>query len=175
MKIHTNVMAVAAILATTCTVQAQDPPSWNRKAEAISVQVIPVEGSFFDVFGYVSIDASDLTEPVDLSTMLELRVNGVAQFTQSFQLTASPPTHADCSGLNCSLPCLCTPPPAVVCECGPTILSVGGQTSLRPGDEIWIILLPSPGSLPDSDQGDDQLILPPWEGDELFCRYAVVR
>ena len=112
MRIPTFVVRVTAILATTGAIQAQDPPSWNRKAEAISVQVVPVEGSLFDVNCYVSIDASDLTGPVDLSTELELRVNGVVQFTQTFQLIANPTTHADCSGLNCgNEPCFCTPPP----------------------------------------------------------------
>ena len=54
----------------------------------------------------VSITASNLTEPVDLTTTLALRVNGVVQYVRSFQLTASPPTHADCTGRNCgSDPC----------------------------------------------------------------------
>ena len=34
-------------------------------------QVVPVEGSFFDVNCYVSIDASDLTEPVDLIVSIQ--------------------------------------------------------------------------------------------------------
>ncbi len=168
MKTPTSVFMVTTILVMTGSIQAQDPPSWNRKAEAISVQVVPVEGSFFDVNCYVSIDASDLTEPVDLSTELELRVNGVMQYIRTFQLTANPSTHADCSGLNCgSEPCFCTPPPAV-CECGPIIISTGGPTPLMPGDEIVIILRPAPGAAPDRDESDDQLILPPWEGETLF-------
>ena len=38
-----------------------------------------------------------------------------------------------------------------------------------------IILFPAPGAAPDNDNTDDQLILPPWEGDELFPLCEQVR
>lgn len=169
----TAAVAAGLALAAADAVCAQPVPSWNRKAEAISVQIIPVEGSFFDVFCYASIHAADLAEPVDLSTTLELRVNGVTQYMRTHTLTANPASSADCTGLGCgSQPCICTPPPSV-CECGPTIISAGGVTPLSPGDEITIILYPAPGAVPDDDTSDDQLTLPPWDGEELIWNRRV--
>jgi hypothetical protein len=160
-------VAVTALLVTASSVIAQPTPTWNRKAEGISVLPAPVAGSFFDITFYASVDAGDLSAPSDLSSELEIRVNGTAVHLEVQTLTANPSTHGDCAGLNCgSEPCFCTPPP-VVCECGPVIISATATTSLQPEDEIMVLLRPAPGALPDSDESDDLHILT-FDGDDVF-------
>jgi hypothetical protein len=151
----TPAVVVAALLVTASSVIAQPTPTWNRKAEGIAVSPAPVAGSFFDITVFGSIDAGDLTAPTDLSTEIEIRVSGTTVHLEVQTLTANPPTHGDCSGLNCGTePCFCTPPP-VVCECGPIIISASATTSLQPEDEIMVLLRPAPGAVPDSDESDD--------------------
>ncbi|MHC4142792.1 MAG: hypothetical protein ACYTA3_12155 [Planctomycetota bacterium] len=90
----------------------------------------PVAGSFFDITEYASIDADNLSTPIDLSTELEIQVNGVPIHTVGIGGEFSPPGHANCAGLNCGTePCFCTDP-SVVCECGPVIISASATTSL---------------------------------------------
>jgi hypothetical protein len=164
-------VAVAALLFASSPLNAQPGPTWNRKVEGLSVLPAPVTGAgadqFFDITIYASIEAADLSVPVDLSTELEIRVNGVPVHTETHTLTANPGTHADCAGLPCGgEPCICTPPP-VVCECGPILISAGATTPLRPKDYIEVLLRPAPGAVPDSDESDDLHDLT-FHGDPIF-------
>jgi hypothetical protein len=159
--------AVTALLVTASTVIAQPTPTWNRKIEGVSVLPAPVAGSFFDITWFTSIDAGDLTAASDLSTELELRINGTTVHLEVQTLTANPSPHAGCAGLNCGTePCFCTPPP-VVCDCGPVIISASATTSLQPEDQIMVLLRPAAGALPDSDESDDLHILP-FDGEPVF-------
>jgi hypothetical protein len=160
-------VAIGALLLAAEPLTAQPVPSWNRKTEGVSVLPAPVAGSFFDITYFASITASDLTGPIDLSTELEIQVNGTPVHTETHSITANPPTAGDCSGLPCGdEPCYCTPPP-VVCECGPVVISSVATVPATAGDEIIVLLRPAPGAVPETDQSDDQHTLP-FPGEPVF-------
>jgi hypothetical protein len=167
------VAAVAALLVAASSVSAQPTPTWNRKVEGIAVSPVPVAGSFFSITGYASIDADNVDTQIDLSTEIEILINGTTAYIEQKNLVANPGTHADCSGLDCGAePCFCTEPP-VVCECGPIIISVETTTALQPEDEIMVLLRPAPGALPDDDESDDLDILM-FAGDPIFWNRTIL-
>ncbi len=168
----TTAVAVAGAAILAPWVHAQPAPSWNRKAEAISALLVPVSGTLYDVSCYATLHAADLGQPVNLSTVLEIRINGTTVYAQPVSMTGNPADTDPCSGLPCAgEPCLCTPPP-VVCECGPVVISAGTTAPLAPGDEITIILYPAPGAAPEPDTSDDSVTVV-FQGETLLWNRSV--
>lgn len=161
-------MLLAGALA--CPALGQPVPTWNRRAMAISV--IPIDstkpgggagGPLYEVRGFFSLSAAHLASPVDLSTRIEYRRNGITIGSEIIVRTGLPSGALGCTGLGCEdtdlCICDCSPPPCI-CECGPVVItSAGMATELTPGDEITIILYPAPGAAPESTTTDDQRVI----------------
>jgi hypothetical protein len=158
---------------------AQEPSQWNRRVESISI--LPDAGTTnqFVVRGYFSIDANEITEKKDLSTILEFRVNGIVIDQQIGRFSVEPSgTSSPCGTCDFFDICSCgTNPQTGVfgCECGSLLTFFTTTTSLQPSDEIMVILYPAPGALPEQSgqTGDDQLIVT-YQGRALFWERRLV-
>ena len=161
-------LLLCAILIIATTALAQPTPEWNRKVAGIGLEPLATADSFFDVFVLVDLQASATTANVDLSTELELMVNGTSVGgLQSWSVQLDGPT-GDCEsscGSNCgslyidgvlnTMTCHLDGPGD--CDCGYWLTASFGGVALTPTDEIMVLLRPAPGAVPETDETDDTL------------------
>ena len=159
-----GVMVGLFVLVLVVPVWSQVGPQWNRKVTAISVVPETNEPNIYHIRGYFLVDANDIGGEVNLSTVMEIRVNGVVVDQQIFRVLVSPAGRSSPCG-TCDFFDICscgTNPNTGVfsCQCG-SFFTFGGHTEpLQPGDEIMVILYPAPGALPDQPgkTGDDLMM-----------------
>ncbi len=151
---------------------AQTP--WNRELQTIAV--LPETGGGYSIQTVWSVDVEETSAPLDLSTDVVLHIGGTPVATLSFSVGIDAGSGADCgSGPSCSGSCgsgtldggaialLCYEDGPCSetfcdCDCGYWIVADFGSQPLMPGDEIMVILMPGPGSLPDPDTSDDAVL-----------------
>jgi hypothetical protein len=165
----TSLLALALVAGLTSTTLAQ--VGAERAPEGLAVIPGATAGSY-DIHLAWTIGLDGLTSaPLDLSSELELFVNGTAR--ASLSVVASADGGAgDCTSGNCGGGCgggyidgvfntlLCLEEGTSGCSCQfPSILSTFPSEPLSPGDEIMVILRPAPGAVPDkSGQIDIEIV-----------------
>jgi hypothetical protein len=175
---------------TLIVAHPQPETALNRKVQNIAVT--PAPGGGWDVAAHWTADAQLSSVPLNLSTQLELRVNGTPIATSpsqniSFNLVTASCGVSACAGscgdatieggaaaLLCYEDCPWHATPGIQdCDCGvwlnyqfPTVPTV------LPNDEIMVLLRPAPGALPDSDTSDDAKIVT-FDGGEIFWNRAI--
>jgi hypothetical protein len=150
-------------------------PGWNRRVGALTTSASG-SGGLTTIRVHVEAEARDISAPIDLSTRVLFMVNGIpVSDLIELDLTASP-VPGDGSGpcdLDCDLGDVCYchgfPPD---CSCGPWIGIAETETPLAPGDEIMVLLRPSPGAAPEDDTSDDSK-LTTYLGDQLYYNRRV--
>jgi len=160
---------VCTILIIATTALAQPTPEWNRKVAGIGLAPSPTADSFFDVFVQLDLQASATTANLDLSTELELMINGTpVGGLQSWSVELDGPT-GDCES-SCGSGCgslyidgtintmTCHLDGPGDCDCGYWLSASFGGVELTPGDEIMVLLRPAPGAVPETDETDDRLV-----------------
>lgn len=165
-------LVCASALALASPIQAQVPH--NRQVQAVSVLPDPAGGHVVHAVWAAEVDNN--TVPLDLSTEVEVRVNGTAVVSTIVPVAidagspgcvGGPPCNGVCGSgvfdiqsatMTCHKDTDCTPA-ACDCDCGYWIATPQGlPTPLSPGDEIMVLLRPAPGALPEPDTSDDALI-----------------
>jgi hypothetical protein len=187
-----TVLVLAVLLSFAPGASAQSP--WNRSIDAVAV--VPQAGAgrgdqFFDVFVVLDVRLEPTSTPLDLSTQVDLAVNGVVVASNVHTIGADAGSGFCVDGGSCGGSCgsgsvdgiantlLCLPDgpcPAGGCDCHctfPSILSGFPGVPLQPQDEIMVILYPAPGAMPDFDTSDDQRIIT-YEGDPILWDIEIV-
>jgi len=148
---------------------------YNRDLEKIAVWPESPGASAQRISAVWTFSAEETSVPLDLSTEVALLINGTQVDLQTAVIQvdagsgfceAGPPCNGACGSANLnggavSLLCYkdgpCTPE-FCDCDCGYWITSEFEGWDLSPGDEIMVILYPSPGALPEPDTSDDRLV-----------------
>ena len=113
--------------ALTTPSEAQTFPAWNRKVEAFSVPLTHGGPTgLFDIQAFLSFSADADTGPLDLATEMVMMMNGEPYSVQSLV----PQTGSD------------------------DLVATEPAVPLQPGDEIMVLLRPSPGAAPEPNQAD---------------------
>jgi hypothetical protein len=146
---------------------------WNRQVARILLDETTTSGEY-DVRARFDILASgiDTSAPSDVSTEVEVRVNGGTVGTGVVPVSVTSTTPSSCVPAACGGSCGggtfdgasgvmgCRPDGAAACECAsPELEFALPMVPLQPGDEIMVLLRPAPGALPDADPSDDIGIL----------------
>ncbi|MCA9727532.1 MAG: hypothetical protein KC729_07600 [Candidatus Eisenbacteria bacterium] len=147
---------------------------YDRKAMALSILEDATGQPTVHAWG--TIQVADSSVPADLSTDLELLVNGLLVDSASFDITidgnpggscsAGPPCNGSCgsgsvNGQNVTLRCFkdCVGA-SCDCTCGLWISAELNPTvPIVYGDEIMVILRPAPGAVPETDTADDACVV----------------
>lgn len=128
--------------------------SWNRAVEAVSVMPSAdreTQESVATVF--LSLDANNVTEPMDLSTDVSLLVDGKVVGQQRLDITALPAVGFGC---NCSPWEMCLIVDGIQMGCVDGWLACDPIPLGRdPGDLIEVRLSSSAGAIDDLEHGDD--------------------
>ena len=178
------------LLATSSHAQG----GWNRHVEAVSVTpaAAPAGGdSFFDICAVWSAHLDDAqSAPFDLTTEVELSINGTVVASSVTQLGGDPGSGfctdgggacggscgtGSVNGASLSLLCLEDGPCTGPCDCHcsfPSIASLFPSQPMEPGDEITVLLRPAPGALPEIDTSDDVEMLS-FDGDAVFWNRVI--
>ncbi|MEC9372232.1 MAG: hypothetical protein VYC34_00235, partial [Planctomycetota bacterium] len=191
-----------ALLLSTVAFAAAAPaeagPRWNRKLEAVSV--IPDPASAQTLGGStnnlkqigVALHArlnETISATLDLSTEVELFVNGQSRGRQIIQLIILANSGGGCSDNNCGGSCgnyvqdgftdnmLCITesvgPNGADCACRtPSITANFPGIPTDSGDVIEVILRPAPGAAPEADTSDDASIRF-FDGDNIFWNRSI--
>lgn len=151
-------VALTGLLALPATAQT----AWNRSVEAVAIQ--PATGGAHRITAMIGVDGGNPTTPLDLSTEIEIFVNGSLVGSQTIGFDVTPAGAASGCGISCFTfqPCICCNVGGdIVCSCGGLFVapSSASAASLRPGDEIMVLLRPAPGALPEPDASDDRLVI----------------
>ncbi|RMH28584.1 MAG: hypothetical protein D6693_03685 [Planctomycetota bacterium] len=158
---------MSCALAAGGVAEAQSPVSYNRVVRNIAVTPDPTAPGGWVVTGVFTIEATPaavLTEGVglpldDVSTIMEVQVNGVPVGAVPFSLQVDPLSVGPCggtcgsgitNGMSAALLCI-----DGVCQFPPISAPVPLPSSIQPGDELMILLRPSPGALPENNTADD--------------------
>jgi len=175
-----NIFLVTCVLiAPAQSAWSQVPGQINRKIEAISALPAPgTDDDLYQIVGYLSVDANEIIDKVDLSTVVAVHINGIVVDEIPLRLSAEPVAGSPCGPCDFFEVCTCgTNPNSGVfgCQCG-SFFTFGGTTNpLRPGDEIMVLLRPAPGAIPDSpDQQGDDLMIITYHGRPIFWDRKVV-
>ncbi len=139
------------------------PVHWNRRISNVQVTPAAVGGdSFFDIVFDLSVETDNVGNELDLSTDLDVLVNGRRVHTQRWLVNTTPGGPNGC-GIGCATfqacTCVQTPWGETVCYCGGFVANCNGGThELQPGDEITVLLRPAPNALPELPglEGDDE-------------------
>jgi hypothetical protein len=112
----------------------------------------------------VGVDGGDPSTPLDLGTEIDILVNGTLLATQTIGFDVTPAGLPSGCGTSCFTfePCVCCDiGGTIVCYCGGSFVAPASTSSasLQPGDEIMVLLRPSPGALPEPDTNDDVLVI----------------
>jgi hypothetical protein len=161
-------LLLGAVLAPAAPALAQPTP-WNRKVEGFSVMPDPDRPTRVEIRPYYSI-AADAPTIIDLGTTLEVLVNGTVVSSQLLPVVAGPSEAMGCT-LHCPMgsTCLC-------CEVGEELVcicdfwlapAIPVETTLRPHDEIMVLLRPAPGAVPEDDTSDDLHVMN-YQGTPIF-------
>jgi len=171
-----RVLAIVAASSLAASVLGQ-PAEWNRRMTGLAVYTDPASGlpQVHAAWSF-SINDSD-TAPRDLSTGMDLIVNGSPISSLIIPATVDGPI-GDCGLGGCNGGCgngtidglandlFCHPEE---CDCGPRDLVASFPPSpLLTGDEIMVILYPAPGALPEPNMGDDSVSMASWDGEPVF-------
>lgn len=156
---------------------ASAQPAWNRHVEAISIVPDDTATGVADVTVILTAwGEGSSSVPLDLTTEIELSVNGTVQAVEVIPVGVDPGNGGCVDGAGCggscgtgaangqaaSLICRATGSCDPICDCAcgfPNIAYPIPGVGMSPGDEIMVLLRPAPGALPDSDTSDDQLIV----------------
>lgn len=127
------------------------PASWNRTIDNVSVA--PASGGLHEVHYDLGLTLGNIGASADVSTDVDVLVNGQVVDTQRYEVVATPPQNGGC-GIGCTTfqPCICVTIPSgqTFCYCGGFITNGNSDgVHLDPGDEIVVILRPAPGALPE--------------------------
>jgi hypothetical protein len=170
----TRSLAVTALVATiawTTQAGAQGLP-WDRKVTALSVTPAAGSSTNYGVYGVWTVHLDQqATASLDLSTEVEIRVNGVPVSTSTRLVTADPLSGSCVDGTSCSGSCgsghidgvfntlLCQQDGPGDCKCAyPFLVSPDfSPPPVQTGDEIMVLLRPAPGAVPESDTSNDSL------------------
>jgi hypothetical protein len=158
--LSTSLMALALMAGLTSQPLAQGLV--ERATDALAV-VPTTSANRYDIHLAWSVGLGGPTSiPLDLSTELLLYVNGVERDSLSVPILADGGSGL-CGTGNCGAGCgggyidgvfntlLCLAEGSTGCGCQfPSILSTFPGEPLQPGDEIMVLLRPSPGAVPDS-------------------------
>ena len=174
---------IGALTLGVMAAPAHAQSQWNRAVKGVSV--IPSPGGSageFDVHVIWSAGVSDdLSTTLDLSTQVDLFVGTALVSSDQTQLQILPrdvgcvDTGMDCSRSDCGRGFVNGVINTMFCfedfgcvgiECGcscqfPPLATRFSQVSLRPEDEIMVLLRPAPGALPDGTTHDDVWHMPP--------------
>ena len=170
--------------------QPQPEPTHNRKVQNIAVT--PAPGGGWDVAAHWTADSQASSVPLNLSTELELRLNGTPIATSPGQSVTFNQVTSNCGVGPCSGSCgdatieggaaalLCyedcpwhATPGIQDCDCGVWLsYQFPPIPTLLPNDEIMVILRPAPGALPDPDTSDDEKIVT-FDGGEIFWNRGI--
>lgn len=150
-------LSILVTLGTAATATAQVP--WNRGTEGIAI--LPDTAGGWSVHAFFSASATESTAPLDLGTEVMLVRNGSPMQSYSHDITgggSSGGCSFECHTVGQS--CVCFEGTSV-CGCGSIVLCIDGigcvpAGGAEPGDEIMVILRPSPGAQPEVDDTDDQ-------------------
>lgn len=163
-------LLVTALSSWPCDAQGTD---WNRQVTGILIDDTATSGEY-DVRARFDILASgaDSSTPDDVSTEVEVRVNGATVGSGIVPVGVTGATPSSCAPAACGGSCGggtfdgasgvmgCRPDGAATCECAsPELEFALPMVPLRPEDEIMVLLRPAPGALPDFDPSDDVRIL----------------
>jgi hypothetical protein len=174
-RIAAAILASAGCLFVLAAPVAHAQSPWNRRMEAVAVTEAGTAGQY-DLHAVLELHGDgESSVPQDLSTEIEVRINGTAAAMHTVPVGLDPGAGLGCvdaaacggscgtgsvDGLSQTLLCLadgeCSPLCDCKCKFPPVTWTLPGQ-SLEPGDEITVILRPAPGALPDADSSDDQM------------------
>jgi len=164
------VATIAIALLSILSVDSMAQGGWNRKLE--SSAILPTgQGDAHEVHIVWTVSVEPSSVPLDLSTIFEVYANGSLLASQLIPGTIDGGSQF-CGDVPCNGSCgtgyfegvwqgalLCFldgPPPSNDCDCGQRLaVQLDEPCSLRPGDEIMVILRPAPGALPEPDTSDD--------------------
>lgn len=183
--VHAALALVLAALAQGAS--AQEPG--NRELHRFSVVPDPAGGGAQIVTAHWSVDVQTTPIPLDLSTEVELSINGTAvqSITASVLIDggaggvcqAGPPCSGTCGtgtvdGEAATMRCFADCDAAgCVCDCGIWIDTPFDPMTIASGDVIEVLLRPSPGAAPDNESNDNGLD-EPYEGEPLAWNRGVV-
>ncbi len=159
------VLVILAQAFQATVANAQSPPLWDRKAEGIIVRPIPGGGGTrFTIQPMFRVSAQPTSIPLDLSTLVEININGTTVDVLEFTLKTDPTGAAGCNTPCHEMGQVCVCLEGVICSCG-TILVCDPpiNASLVQGDEITVILRPAPDARPEISEGNDKRTLV-WNG-----------
>ncbi|GJM45297.1 MAG: hypothetical protein DHS20C21_21390 [Gemmatimonadota bacterium] len=181
----TALFTAAFLVSLVVTAPAHAQGGWNRQVDAVSIHEDPTGSGQYEVHAVwrALLDTSP-SVPLDLSTEVDLLVNGTVAATVPHTLGVDPGTSSCTDGSFCSgscgsgtldgaaatLVCQADGPCNPVCDCKCGFLPISTPftpMTLRPEDEIMVLLRPAPGALPDPDTSDDQKLFV-FDGDEIF-------
>ncbi len=159
------VVLVQIVQASLVCAQALTAPLWDRKAEGIIIR--PLSGSGgkrSSIQAMLRVSAQPTSVPLDLSTLVEIVVNGRTIDVLELAIKADPTGAA-----GCTTPChehgqVCVCVQGLLCGCGTILINTPPvNASLDPEDEISIILTPAPDAQPELSDGNDKRKLR-WNG-----------
>jgi len=163
---------VVCALTTGASTYGQIGATYNRVVRHVAVTPDPTAPGGWMITGVFTVEATAppvaLTEGIaaldDVSTIVEVRINGVTVAQTPFTLQIDPSTLGGPCGGTCGSGVTNGMTAALLCIDGqcqypPITNTVPTPSSLQPGDVVVVILSPSPGALPDSNTADDSRIL----------------
>jgi hypothetical protein len=137
---------------------AQSTPLWDRKVEGIIVRpILDGGGKRFEIRPMVRVSAQPTTVPLDLSTLVEVVVNGATVDVIELSIQADPTGAA-----GCQVPCheqgkVCVCVQGGTCGCETILVSEPVvAATLSAGDEIVVILHPAPDARPEPSPKNDR-------------------
>jgi hypothetical protein len=153
------VLAAGASAAAGVPANAGETVSFNYR-RMMAVSVLPAPSGAQELRAVFCVRAPATSEPLDVSTRVEFRVNGTLVDAREFALTAGG-TRAgcstDCAELGQSCVCL---EGTSICGCREVYLvATATPVPINAKDLIEVIIMPPPGAVPDDDEGDNALSL----------------
>jgi hypothetical protein len=154
--------------------------AWNRQIAGVAIT--PGDAGDFDVHVAWTLSVAPTSVPLDLGVVFELRLNGTTFAASPHAVEIDGGSGICGPGPGCSGGCgsgtfdglandlFCVPDE---CDCRPLdLVATFDAVPLTPGDEITVILYPSPGALPETDpDGDTYTVV--FDGEARFWDRAV--